>query len=209
MLKQMVISNDYRSQPVIIRGLRWFIRLDRSYFLALSAFMAAFVASLLLAFIPQVERDDGTILTLIEDSGVGVIVLLVLPVLVMAAPLLALPQAPGDRNRNDKVNSIASTGVLLAFVVAFLTSIGLPYLPALIFSIASSVSLFFGRDRNPYVVMGGSGGKFSEGTRLSRNARRRANREATAENSKSIESTGETPLESSRRRRGRNRRRNK
>lgn len=191
---------------MIGRVLRWLAGLDRSYFLALSAFIAAIIAALFVAFAPTVELLDGSAMTLIEDSGAGVIVLILLPVLVLGAPLIALPQAPGPRRKNDKINSVASTGVLLAFTVAFLPWLGVFYMPAVILSVASSVSLYFGRGRRPAqdTTARPAGARGEDGVRLSRSAKKRARQEAAG---RSGEAMGETPLASSRRRRGRTRKR--
>ena len=66
---------------MIGRVLRWLAGLDRSYFLALSAFIAAIIAAGFVAFAPTVELLDGSAMTLIEDSGAGVIVLILLRLL--------------------------------------------------------------------------------------------------------------------------------
>ena len=189
---------------MIVRVLRWIATLDRSYFLALSAFVAAIVASVFVSFAPATELPDGSTLTLIEDIGAAVLILILLPVLVLAAPLVALPQSPGPRRRNDKINSVASTGVLLAFSVAFLSSLGLFYVPALMLTTASSVSLFFGRSRQSEPGTNASAGASQDGSRLSRSARKRARQDA-ADQTPAV--SGESPLASSKRRRGKKRRR--
>lgn len=189
---------------MIVRMLRWIAGLDRSYFLALSAFVAAIVASVFVVFAPATELPDGSTLTLLEDIGAAVLILILLPVLVLAAPLVALPQAPGVRRRNDKINSIASTGVMLAFAVAFLSSLGLFYVPALILATASSASLFFGRRKRAGTAPDTGPGSGNDRVRSSKSDRRRVRQEAANEAQKI---SGETPLASSRRRRGKKRRR--
>ena len=155
---------------MISSAMRWFLKLDRSYFFAISAFFASLLASLVLVFAPVDTRFDGSAVTLVENEGGAVIIMLVLPVLVLASPLIALPQKPGPRSRNDKINSFAATGVILAFVIAFLAWIGMFYMPALMMSIASTVSLYFGRNRVPVTESPDSGG----GMRLSKQAKRRS-----------------------------------
>jgi hypothetical protein len=92
---------------LILRGMRWLARLDRSYFLAISAFVASIVAAIFLSLLPLAGQDDGSTISLIEESGAVIIVLFLLPVMVMSAPLIALPREPGPRQKNDKINSVA------------------------------------------------------------------------------------------------------
>lgn len=186
------------------RFLRWMSGLDRSYFFAFSAFVAAIISSIALVFAPIVERFDGSEVTLIEDSGGIVIVLLILPILVLGSPLIALPQKPGPRRRNDKINSIAATFVLLAFVFIAFVDFGLFYMPALILSVASSVSLFFGSSRKAAATSEADSSVGPDGVRLSRSARRRLRQQE--QHGGNDGQQGETPLSSSRRRRGRRRR---
>jgi len=134
---------------MIPSALRWLARLDRSYFFALSAFISAVAISLALAFTPIGERPDGSNASLFETEGAIVLMLLILPVLVVGTPLLSIPQTPGPRDRSHKINSIAAAVVLLGFVLISLPSFGLFYTPPLIFTVASSVSLYFGKDRKP------------------------------------------------------------
>jgi hypothetical protein len=136
------------------RALRWLLDLDRSYFLALSAFVFALAASVFLLFVPAfaVMNSDGVEVTgtLIQVHGARATGLLIVPLLVTCAPLLVLPRKKGPVRRNHKVNAVATTVMLLVFIgvtIALLTV--LPYLPALILSTASTASLFFGRDRKP------------------------------------------------------------
>lgn len=193
---------------MILRGMRWMAQLDRSYFLAISAFIASIIAAIFLSFAPIAEKDDGSTITLIQESGAVIIVLFVLPVMVLSAPLIALPREPGTREKNDKINSVASSGVLLAYAAAFATSFGLFFVPALILTIASSASLFFGPNRKaPVISVDGDGvpiNKLDEnGVRISRSALRRARQKAAGQ-VPPVKS--ETPLASSRRRKGKRRR---
>lgn len=138
------------------RALRWLLDLDRSYFLAISAFAFALAATiyLLLAPVYTGTNQDGTRFdgTLIEVDGARVIGLLIVPMLITGAPLLVLPRKKGPVRRNHKVNAVATTTMLLVFVGITIVTLGVLYLPALILSTASSASLFFGRDRKPGAV---------------------------------------------------------
>jgi hypothetical protein len=98
--------------------------------------------------------------------------------------------------------------VLLAYVAAFATSFGLFFVPALILTVASSASLFFGPNRSaPVVSADGAGDPISRvdenGMRMSRSALKRARQKAAGQ-VPPVKS--ETPLASSRRRRGKRRR---
>ena len=190
---------------MFLRFLRWLSTLDRSYFFALSAFVTSIVTGVLLLFLPIVTLFDGSQITLLEDAGAIALILLVLPVLVVGSPLIALPQKPGPRLRHHKINSIAATFVLMAFVFVSFPTFQLAYFPSLIMSVASSVSLYFGRSRKVVAVEAGSD-VGPDGVRLSRGARRRLRQqERLAENGEG-QRQAETPLSSSRRRRGRRRR---
>ncbi len=193
---------------IILPALRWLTGLDRSYFFALSAFVMGMVASLSLAFVVSYERTDGSSRTLIEQNGAFVILLLVLPVLVLGTPLIALPRRPGPRSKNDKINGVASTVVLLAFVAISIWSLGIFYIPALILSTASSVSLYFGKNRKGVPVPANRLDRDTDGDgsmRLSRSAQKRLRQREQVSGS-NAGSDGESPLQSSRRRRGRSRR---
>ena len=202
MIRKKVTSD--RRPAMIVRPLRWIARLERSYFLALSGFIAVIVASIFVTFAPATELTDGSTLTLMEDVGAGVLILILMPVLVLAVPLVALPQAPGPRRRNDKVNSVASTVVMLAFTIIFPPPFGLFYVPALILSASSSASLIVGRRGQARMDANMPADSSEDDGRLTRSARKRARLEASGETQKV---SGETPLASSRRRRGKKRRR--
>ncbi len=193
---------------MILNALRWFSRLDRSYFFAISALISALIVSIALTFAPIAQRVDGSDVSLIERDGAIILILLILPVFVLATPLIALPQAPGPRLRSHKINSAAATVVLVGFAAVSLPTFGLFYGPSLIFSMASSVSLFFGRDRKPGWTAGtAKRNAGSDGTRSGRNARKRFKKQEEPVANGAVKSKkGESPLVSSRRRRGRNRR---
>lgn len=126
-------------------------RTDRSYVFASFAFAVAFIASVYLTFaeIFTDEFADGSSSSFngIEWFGTEFILLLLLPVLTMAAPLLVLSRTKEDIRRNQRINSVVSTLVIGGFVVFLFAPVGVYYFPAFIFSIASSISLFFGLDR--------------------------------------------------------------
>jgi hypothetical protein len=145
------------------RALRWLLDLDRSYFLALSAFVFALAASIFLLAVPVYTgtNEDGTRFsgTLIEVDGARVIGLLIVPILVTSAPLLVLPRKKSPLRRSHKVNAVATTAMLLVFVGITIVTLGVLYLPSLILSTASSASLFFGRDRKPGALSTAAQGK--------------------------------------------------
>ena len=192
---------------MFLNFVRWLSTLDRSYFFALSAFVTSIVTGVLLLFLPIITRFDGSEVTILEDGGAAALILLILPVFVVGSPLIALPQKPGPRYRQHKINSVAATVVLLAFVFISLPTFQLSYLPTLIMSVASSASLYFGRNRKPVVPEGAQQDVGKDGVRLSRSARRRAReQERLAKEGNTELPKGETPLSTSRKRRGRNRR---
>lgn len=196
---------------LIVRGLRWLSRLDRSYFFALSALVSALAVSIALAFAPVVQAADGSDISLVNRDGAIVYILLLMPLFVLATPLISLPQNPAPIERSHRINSVAATFILFAFVGISLGSFGLFYGPSLIFSIASSSALFFGRKPRAAIQETKKGRLDADGIRISRGAlrRQREQERLEAEGSQAAGSDhvqGETPLASSRRRRGRNRR---
>ena len=149
---------------MIGRAIRAVWNSDRSYVFGVFAFIAAFIASVYLTvakiFVDEVIDGPDEAFTGIDYFGPQFIVLLVLPLLVAAGPLLVLPRAKKQEiRRNHKVNSIISTLVLLAYVVLLFPFVGVYYLPEFIFSLASSISLFFGKDRRSRNAQGPSGAK--------------------------------------------------
>ncbi len=199
---------------MISRLLRWISRLDRSYFFAISSLISTLVVSIALAFAPVVQAVDGSDISLLERDGAIVLILLVLPVLVLAAPLISLPQNPAPIERSHKVNSVATTFILFVFVGISLSTFGLFYGPALIFSIASTSALFFGRkgrgrktvaDQKANVRVDEDGIRLSRGGLRRLREQQRLSAEAEESGETGVEQ-GESPLTSSRRRRGRNRR---
>jgi hypothetical protein len=120
---------------------KWLSSLDRSYVFALSAFFSALFATVALSA-RFLTRDDAD-----QSTKLLTVILVTLPVLIVATPLIALPQHPGPRRRNDKVNSLAATIILMIYSGLMFTPIGVFYLPALVFSASSSVSMFFGRKK--------------------------------------------------------------
>ncbi len=193
---------------MILRTLRWLSSLDRSYFFAISAFISGVVISAALIFAPVVQTADGGDISLLERDGALILILLALPLFVLATPLVSLPQNPAPILRSHKVNGAAATFILFAFVFISLPSFGLFYVPALVFSIASTVSLYFGR--KPKLPATDAKGRpvDEDGIRLSRSALRRQREQERIESEGGEASPPETsPLKSSRRRRGRKRRR--
>lgn len=193
---------------MILKALRWFGRLDRSYFFAISALISAVVVSVFLGFAPAVEATDGRSVSLIEDGGAIVIPLLILPLLILATPLVSLPRHTAPIDLSHKINSLASSFLFL--VIAFLlgpTAL-VAYVPPLIFSIASTISLYFGRNRKPVEQVSKGRPTDEHGIRLSRAGVRRLREQErlAAAGEETEEKQEESPLVSSRRRRGRNRR---
>jgi FtsH-binding integral membrane protein len=126
---------------VLNKIFRWLSGLDRSYVFALSALVAALFATVALTGMLTTRSDSD------QATKILGLILVVLPLFIAGTPLIALPQRPGPRYRNDKVNSIAATAILAVYSGLLFSPIGVFYLPALVFSASSSVSLFFGRKK--------------------------------------------------------------
>ncbi|MDA0676976.1 MAG: hypothetical protein O2788_03100 [Chloroflexi bacterium] len=120
---------------------KWLSSLDRSYVFALSAFFSALFATIALSstLITRQDADQATKLLSV--------LLVILPLFIVVTPLVALPRQPGPRFRHDKVNSLTATVILTIYVGMMFNPIGVFYLPALVFSVSSSVSMFFGRKK--------------------------------------------------------------
>jgi hypothetical protein len=135
------------------RLLRAVWRLDRSYVFAVSALVASIAASVYLSFAKIFVEDytDGTSqsFTALDYYGNDFLILLILPLVITAGPLLVLPREKQQFKLNHRINSIVTSFVLTVFVAFGFFVTGIYYVPALIFSIASSASLFFGKDRKP------------------------------------------------------------
>ena len=133
--------------------LRGILSLDRSYFLAAWAFIAAVAGSVYLFVAPVYTEvlEDGSEVTgtLVELEGVRAAGLLIVPIFVSAAPLLSLPRRRTPLLLSHRVNAAAATVMLFVFVGVTLLTLGLVYVPALVMSTASTASLFFRRDRRP------------------------------------------------------------
>ncbi len=191
----------------ILNALRWLSSLDRSYFFAISALITGLIVTAALTFAPIARADDGGgDISLLERDGPIILILLALPLFVLATPLVSLPQKPSPIERSHKINSGASTFILLAFIGISLPSFGLFYIPSLIFSMASTASLFFGRRKRPQQDVKGRPVD-EDGIRLSRSALRRKREEERLATEGEAREPSESPLASSRRRRGRRRRR--
>lgn len=190
---------------MIVKALRRFSRLDRSYFFATSALISGLVVTIALLFAPIVQSADGSDISLLERDGAIVIILLLLPLFVLATPLVSLPQITGPIDRSHKINASAATFILFVFIGISLSSFGLFYVPSFIFSTASTISLFFGRGGKAPREDAGGRPLDEDGIRLSRSAlRRQREEERLATGGDGIQDA--SPLASSRRRRGRNRR---
>lgn len=197
---------------MITPALRWLSRLDRSYFFAISSLISAIVVSLVFAVtLVLATLDDSD--TSLSDLGAGVaLALIILPLFIAAVPLISLPRHPAPIGRNHKVNGVGTTLLLFGFIVVTIDVFGLYYGPSLIFSISSSIALFFGRKRKLVQQELTGRPRGEDGIRLSRGGLKRLREqeriaaEADASDDDGPEPQGESPLESSRRRRGRNRR---
>lgn len=104
--------------------LRWL------YGVPVVALLLALTASVALLFIPfygsvEVGAEPTGTATLIEVNGSGVVILLALPVLFTAVITMV-------RGRRAVLVSALCTGLLAAFVLLGIASIGMFYLPALI-----------------------------------------------------------------------------
>ena len=123
-----------------------FPRWDRIYFFAFSATVFAALGYLVLLFVPLIERvssTDGepnvhTRLTLLASGQVVPVLLSLLPVVVTASTLLALPRdrQPG---RTGKVNLWLSTFLVYVFVVISIWSVGILFAPSAILLTAAAV----------------------------------------------------------------------
>jgi hypothetical protein len=150
---------------MISRTYRVLTTWDRAFFFAVMALIAALAGSVFLLVGPVYQGigaggSTGSA-TFVEVNGWRVVWIMVLPLLVTGAPLVVVPKTKTRIETRHKVNSLASTVMLFLFCGVGICSFGLIYAPALIFSIASSVSLYFGKDRK----------HGADGVRLSRRAR--------------------------------------
>lgn len=109
----------------------------------IAALALSVLASLLLLILPvfggtsATESSDGTqaerTVTLLESEGVGVLIPLSIPALLMLIPLY-----PTGRAR--RWVNLASTVLFAAFALLSLLSVGIFYLPALVCSIAATTA---------------------------------------------------------------------
>ena len=121
-------------------------RWDRIYFFAFSATVFAALAYLVLLFVPLMERvsstDGGpnvhTRLTLLADGQIVPLVVSLLPVVVTAGTLLAIPRY-GQPNRSGKINLWLSTLLVYVFVILLILSIGIFFAPSAILLTAAAV----------------------------------------------------------------------
>ncbi|MCI0834821.1 MAG: hypothetical protein J4N66_08605 [Chloroflexi bacterium] len=121
-------------------------RWDRIYFFAFSATVFAVLGYMVLLFVPLIERvssTDGepnvhTRLTLLATGQVTPVLLSLLPVVVTAGTLLAIPRY-GQPNRSGKINLWLSTVLIYVFVVISIWSVGILFAPSAILLTAAAV----------------------------------------------------------------------
>ena len=120
-----------------------FPRWDRIYFFAFSATVFAALGYLVLLFVPLIEvvslpSEEVTRRTLLADGQVVPLLVSLLPVVVTAGTLLAIPRY-GQPNRSGKINLWLSTVLIYVFVVISIWSVGILFAPSAILLTAAAV----------------------------------------------------------------------
>ena len=124
-------------------------RWDRIYFFAFSATVFAVLGYMVLLFVPlmsvvtvtnveTVPIEEVTRRTLLATGQVTPVLLSLLPVVVTASTLLAIPRY-GQPNRSGKINLWLSTFLVYVFVVISIWSVGILFAPSAILLTAAAV----------------------------------------------------------------------
>ena len=118
-------------------------RWDRIYFFAFSATVFAVLGYMVLLFVPLMsvvssEFEGVERRTLLADGEVVPLLVSLLPVVVTASTLLAIPRY-GQPNRSGKINLWLSTLLVYVFVILLIVSIGILFAPSAILLTAAAV----------------------------------------------------------------------
>ncbi|MCH8230801.1 MAG: hypothetical protein IIA53_10765 [Chloroflexi bacterium] len=118
-------------------------RWDRIYFFAFSATVFAVLGYMVLLFVPLMsvvssEFEGVERRTLLADGEVVPLLVSLLPVVVTAGTLLAIPRY-GQPNRSGKINLWLSTLLVYVFVILLIVSIGILFAPTAILLTAAAV----------------------------------------------------------------------
>ena len=118
-------------------------RWDRIYFFAFSATVFAVLGYMVLLFVPLMsvvssEFEGVERRTLLADGEVVPLLVSLLPVVVTAGTLLAIPRY-GQPNRSGKINLWLSTLLVYVFVILLIVSIGILFAPSAILLTAAAV----------------------------------------------------------------------
>ena len=118
-------------------------RWDRIYFFAFSATVFAVLGYMVLLFVPLMsvvssEFEGVERRTLFADGEVVPLLVSLLPVVVTAGTLLAIPRY-GQPNRSGKINLWLSTLLVYVFVILLIVSIGILFAPTAILLTAAAV----------------------------------------------------------------------
>jgi hypothetical protein len=149
-----------------------FPRWDRIYLFAFSATAFAVLAYLAMLFVPLVEVVTVTNVettpievvsrrTLLADGQLTSLLLSLVPVVLTAGTLLAIPR-DAQPTRSGKINLWLSTFLVYAFVVISIYVVGLLFVPSAILmtaaAVGSQVRRRGRRQRPPQESMSGRGG---------------------------------------------------
>ena len=118
-------------------------RWDRIYFFAFSATVFAVLGYMVLLFVPLMsvvssEFEGVERRTLLANGEVVPLLVSLLPVVVTAGTLLAIPRY-GQPNRSGKINLWLSTLLVYVFVILLIVSIGILFAPSAILLTAAAV----------------------------------------------------------------------
>ncbi|MCH8115866.1 MAG: hypothetical protein IIB25_10330 [Chloroflexi bacterium] len=118
-------------------------RWDRIYFFAFFATVFAVLGYLVILFYPMMSVSSSEFegvrrRTLLATGQVTPVLLSLLPVVVTAGTLLAIPRY-GQPNRSGKINLWLSTFLVYVFVVISIWSVGILFAPSAILLTAAAV----------------------------------------------------------------------
>ncbi|MCI0804488.1 MAG: hypothetical protein J4N96_08580 [Chloroflexi bacterium] len=118
-------------------------RWDRIYFFAFFATVFAVLGYLVILFYPMMSVSSSEFegvrrRTLLATGQVTPVLLSLLPVVVTAGTLLAIPRY-GQPNRSGKINLWLSTVLIYVFVVISIWSVGILFAPSAILLTAAAV----------------------------------------------------------------------
>lgn len=118
-------------------------RWDRIYFFVVSATIFAIVAYAAVLFAPLIQIEDSvtgevTQITLLDNGQTEIVLLSLLPIALAASTLLVVPRR-GVPDRGARINLWFSTFLIYVFVVLFILSNGILFIPSAILMTAAAV----------------------------------------------------------------------